>query len=98
MDLFVGSLPFKLTEDQLKELFQKFGEVESATIIINKMTRQNKGFGFVTMPNKVEASRAIDALNGYEILGRTIIVNESVKKEEAPRRDGCPSSSKSRRY
>ena len=94
MDIFVGSLPFKLKENELKELFEKHGEVSSAKIIIDKETRQNKGFGFVEMPNDNEALKAIDALNGVEIMGRIIKVNKSEKREpgatrpagEVPRR------------
>jgi RNA recognition motif-containing protein len=81
MDIFVGSLPFKIKSDQLKALFEEFGEVESVKIIMDKITRQNKGFGFVVMPNHHEAKLAIDALNGKEIMGRTIIVTVSEEKE-----------------
>ncbi len=82
MDIFVGSLPFKLKEEELRELFEKHGEVASAKIIIDKITRQNKGFGFVEMPNEAEAQAAIEALNGYEIEGRTINVSKSEPKEK----------------
>ena len=51
MDIYVGGLPFKMTEKELRSMFENYGEVESAKIIIDKITRQNKGFGFVTMPN-----------------------------------------------
>ena len=81
MDIFVGSLPFKLKENELRELFEKYGEVSSAKIIIDKETRQNKGFGFVEMPNDSEALKAIDALNGSEVMGRAIKVNKSEKRE-----------------
>jgi RNA recognition motif-containing protein len=59
MDIFVGSLPFKLKKTQLRELFEKYGEVTSATIIIDNITRQNKGFGFVEMPDEKQAYKAI---------------------------------------
>ena len=81
MDIFAGSLPFKLSEEDLKKLFEQFGEVNSAKIIIDKITRQNKGFGFIEMPNDNEALKAIEALNGFEVLGRQIVVNKSEKKE-----------------
>ena len=81
MDIFAGSLPFKIKSDQLRALFEEFGEVESVKIIMDKITRQNKGFGFVVMPNHHEAKLAIDALNGKEIMGRTIIVTVSEEKE-----------------
>jgi RNA recognition motif-containing protein len=82
MDIFIGSLPFKLKESELRELFQKFGEVSSAKIIINKATRQSKGFGFVSMPNDKEALNAIKALDGTELLGRNIEVTKS-KEDKA---------------
>jgi RNA recognition motif-containing protein len=86
MDIFAGSLPFKLKEEDLKQLFEQYGEVTSAKIIIDKITRQNKGFGFIEMPNEEEAKKAIEALNGFEILGRQIVVNKSEKdKKDAPR-------------
>lgn len=85
MDIFVGSLPFKLKETELKQLFESYGEVTSAKIIIDQITRQNKGFGFVEMPNDNEAEKAIAALNGSELSGRTIVVNKSEKRERGPR-------------
>lgn len=87
MDIFVGSLPFKLKEDELAALFAPFGEVNSAKIVIDKQSRQNKGFGFVDMPNKEEALNAIKSLHGTEVMGRAIIVNESIKREDNRRRD-----------
>lgn len=81
MDIFVGSLPFKLKEEELKKIFEQFGEVTSAKIIIDKITRQNKGFGFVGMPNDEDAAKAIDALDGTELMGRNIVVNKSGDKK-----------------
>lgn len=86
MDIFVGSLPFKIKSDQLKALFEAHGEVESVKIIMDKITRQNKGFGFVVMPNHHEAQLAIDALNGKEIMGRVITVTVSEEKEPENKR------------
>jgi RNA recognition motif-containing protein len=77
MDIYVGSIPFKWKEEKLKEIFGAYGEVESAKIIIDKITRQNKGFAFVTMPNDEEAKTAIAELDGVEMDGRNIIVNKS---------------------
>ncbi len=87
MDIFVGSLPFKLKEKELKELFEKYGEVTSAKIVKSKSTRQNKGFGFVEMPNELELRKAIFELNGLEIMGRNLEVSISDKKakEKAPK-------------
>jgi RNA recognition motif-containing protein len=79
MDIFVGSLPFKLKESELKEFFEQYGEVSSAKIIINKATRLSKGFGFVTMPNGKDAQNAIKMTNGKELQGRKIEVTRSEK-------------------
>jgi len=84
MDIFVGSLSFKLKESELREAFEKFGEVSSAKIIIDKITRQSKGFGFVEMPDEEQAKLAISELNGVEMYGRPLVVNESQKKERTP--------------
>ncbi|GLU53279.1 RNA recognition motif domain-containing protein [Dyadobacter frigoris] len=84
MDIFVGSLSFKLKESELREAFEKFGEVSSAKIIIDKITRQSKGFGFVEMPDEEQAKLAISELNGIEMYGRPLVVNESQKKERTP--------------
>ena len=86
MDIFVGSLPFKIKSDVLKALFEEHGEVESVKIIMDKITRQNKGFAFVVMPNHHEAAAAIKALNGKEIMGRTIIVTVSEEKKPESKR------------
>jgi RNA recognition motif-containing protein len=86
MDIFVGSLSFKLRESELREAFEKYGKVSSAKIIIDKITRQSKGFGFVEMPDETEARTAINALNGADMYGRPLVVNESQKRE--PRSDG----------
>ncbi|MEA5140798.1 RNA recognition motif domain-containing protein [Arcicella rigui] len=78
MDIYVGSIPFKWKESRLREIFEQYGEVASAKIIIDKITRQNKGFAFVQMPNDAEAKLAIESLNGAEIDERKIVVNESM--------------------
>ncbi|WP_439580992.1 RNA recognition motif domain-containing protein [Dyadobacter bucti] len=91
MDIFVGSLSFKLKESELREAFEKFGTVSSAKIIIDKITRQSKGFGFVEMPDEEQAKLAISQLNGAEMYGRPLVVNESQKKE-ARSDNGAPRS------
>ena len=78
MDIYVGSIPFKWKDARLKEIFEVYGKVTSAKIVIDKITRQNKGFAFVQMPNDAEAKLAIESLNGAEIDERKIIVNESI--------------------
>ena len=82
MNIYVGSLNFKMQETELKELFEEFGEVTSAKIIFDKYTGKSKGFGFVEMPNESEAKKAIEDLNGAEVSGRTIIVNESIERPQ----------------
>lgn len=81
MDIFAGSLPFKIKEKELQSLFEQFGEVSSVKIIIDKITRQNKGFGFIVMPNDGEALNAIEALDGSEVMGRQITVSMSEEKK-----------------
>jgi len=80
MEIFVGSLPFKSKEKDIQELFERFGEVSVVAIVIDKITRQNKGFGFVTMPNDEEALKAISELDKKEFMGRQIVVSKSEKK------------------
>lgn len=75
--LFVGSLPFSTTSEELEELFGKFGKVESATIITDKYSGRSRGFGFVEMSEDKDADKAIKELNGSEIQERKIIVSEA---------------------
>jgi RNA recognition motif-containing protein len=82
MNIFVGSLPFRLTEPELREIFEEYGEVSSAKIITDKFTGRSKGFGFVEMPNDEDAKKAIEALNGAEIDGRAIVVNQAEERSE----------------
>ncbi|MBI5220002.1 MAG: RNA-binding protein [Bacteroidia bacterium] len=82
MNIFVGSLPFGLKEDDLKEIFEEFGEVSSAKIITDKFSGRSKGFGFIEMPNIAEGKKAIEELNGAEIEGRAIVVNAAVEKKD----------------
>ena len=85
--LYVGGLPYKTTDDELRDLFSKAGTVTSATIIMDKMTGRSKGFGFVEMESDEEANSAIDMFNGQDFGGRNILVNEARPKEDRPRRD-----------
>jgi len=71
-----------MNEAELKEIFEEYGEVGSAKIIIDKYSGKSKGFGFVEMPNEAEAKKAIEELNGSEIQGRKIIVNESIERTD----------------
>jgi RNA recognition motif-containing protein len=76
-----------MNEAELKELFEEYGEVTSAKVIIDKYSGKSKGFGFVEMPNEAEAKKAIEELNGAEVQGRNIIVNESIERADRGRRD-----------
>ena len=84
MNLYVGNLPYRITEDQLKETFEEFGRVSSCTIIKDKVTGQSKGFGFLEMPESSEAQAAIGSLNGRDLMGRKINVNEARPRESRP--------------
>ena len=75
MNIYVGNLPFMITEDKLMDQFAAFGEVSSVKLITDKITGQARGFGFVEMPIQSEAEAAIKALNGTAIEGRVIQVN-----------------------
>lgn len=83
--LFIGGLPYTLTDSQLEAHFLKIGQVLSAKVITDRYSGQGKGFGFVEMANDEEAKKAIAELNGTELEGRKIVVNEA--RPEAPRRD-----------
>jgi len=88
--LYVGGLPYSVTEGRLQEIFAAHGTVESAKVIKDKFTGQSRGFGFVDMGSGGEAQRAIQALNGTDLDGRTLVVNEAKPME---RRDGGDSDS-----
>lgn len=81
MNIYVGNLSWNLKDQDLSDLFTPFGEVTSAKIVTDKLTQRSKGFGFVEMPNKEEAQNAINQLNGSEVDGRNLVVNESRPKE-----------------
>lgn len=86
--LYVGGLSYSTTEESLKDLFSQAGTVETATIITDKMSGRSKGFGFVEMSTDEEAQKAIEMLNGKELDGRTLTVNEArPMTERPPRRD-----------
>jgi len=75
--IYVGGLPFSVTDGQLQEIFGAYGTVESARVISDKFTGQSRGFGFVEMGSGNEAQQAISALNGTQLEGRTLTVNEA---------------------
>jgi len=82
MNLYVGNLAFGVTEENLKEIFSEFGEIESVHLIKDKFSGQSKGFGFVEMPDNAEADKAIKALNGSMQQGRPIKVNQAKPRKE----------------
>ena len=77
MKIFIGNLSFNVTEGDLRQAFEAFGQVASATVIRDEQSDRSKGFGFVEMPVQAEAQSAIAALNGQAFKGRTITVNEA---------------------
>jgi RNA recognition motif-containing protein len=80
--LYVGSLPYSTTEQQLSDLFAQHGSVQSAKVITDRFTGQSRGFGFVEMATDEEAQKAISALNGADLGGRTLVVNEARPQEK----------------
>lgn len=79
--LYVGGLPYSVTDEQLSELFEPHGTVESAKVITDRYTDRSRGFGFVEMSTQAEAEQAIQALNGSELGGRNLTVNVSKPRE-----------------
>src|SRR5215212_5404458 len=82
MNIYVGNLSWNLKDQDLANLFTPYGEVASAKIVMDKFTQRSKGFGFVEMANDEQAQAAIAQLNGSEVDGRNLVVNESRPKEE----------------
>ena len=80
MDIYVGNLPYSVTDGELQDLFAQFGEVSSARVISDRETGRAKGFGFVEMRDSADANKAIEALNGSNMNGRALRVNESQPK------------------
>ena len=83
MNIYVANIPFKASEEQLRTLFADHGEVASAKIIMDKFTQQSRGFGFVEINDDEAAKRAIEALNGYDFMGKTLAVNEARPKTDS---------------
>lgn len=86
MNIYVGNLSFKVSDQELMEVFEKFGDVTSAKVIKDRETGRSKGFGFVEIENEAAAQTAIDTLDGTEINGRTVKVNKARPKETAGNR------------
>jgi RNA recognition motif-containing protein len=83
MNIYVGNLAYETTGDQLRELFSQFGEVQSASVIMDRVTGRSRGFGFVEMSDDAQAQQAIDSLNAKEVNGRVLTVNQA--RERSPR-------------
>ena len=80
--LYVGGLPYEITDDRLQEIFSAHGTVESSRVITDRETGRSRGFGFVEMSSQEEAQQAIDKLNGTDLEGRSLTVNEAKPKEQ----------------
>jgi RNA recognition motif-containing protein len=88
MNIYVGNLSYNVTEEDLRQAFEAFGQVASASIIKDKFSNQSKGFGFVEMPVKEEAQAAITGMNGKQLKGRTLNVNEARPRSDDRRGGG----------
>ena len=86
MNIYVGNLPYSVTENELREAFGAYGNVDSVNVITDKFSGQSKGFGFVEMGNNSEADAAIKGLNETSMGGRNIKVNQAKPREERPQR------------
>ena len=85
MKLYVGNLSFETTENDLQDLFEQHGTVNEVALMMDRMTGKSRGFAFVTMNDKAQAEAALAALNGKEVGGRALNVNEARPREERPR-------------
>ena len=88
MNIYVGNLSFEVTEEDLQQAFEGFGQVVSVNIIKDRYSGNSRGFGFVEMPDKAESQSAIDGLNGKELKGRALNVNEARPRSETRRGGG----------
>lgn len=84
--LFIGNIDWGATEDDLRTLFSKYGELEEVVIVVDKFSNRSKGFGFVTFVNDDDAAKAMSELNGHELSGRELVVNEARPKQPRPER------------
>jgi RNA recognition motif-containing protein len=98
MNIYVGNLSYNVTEQELREAFEAFGKVASVNLIKDKYSGQSKGFGFVEMPEQSEALAAIEGLNGKEMKGRNLNVNEARPPAEGRRGGGGGDRRGGRRY
>ncbi len=99
INIYVGNLSFQTGDDQLKELFESYGQVESATIISDKATGRPRGFGFVKMPEREEGLKAIQELDSKDFMGRSLKVNEAKPRTDRDNdRQGFGSSGRNQRW
>src|SRR5947209_4334950 len=94
-NIYVGNLPWKISNEELSDLFQSHGAVRRAEVITDRETGRSRGFGFVEMENDAEAQKAIEALNGMDLQGRPLTVNEARQREERGGNGGGRSSGRS---
>ena len=88
MNIYVGNLSLDTTDDDLRQAFEAFGQVAATNIIKDRFSGESRGFGFVEMPSKEEAQAAIEGMNGQELKGNAVNVNEARPREEKPRGGG----------
>lgn len=88
MNIYVANIPFKASENELKELFEQHGDVASVKIVMDKLTNRSRGFGFVEMNDSAAGKQAIQELNGYNFQGKDLIVNEARPKSDDSRGGG----------
>jgi RNA recognition motif-containing protein len=97
MNIYVGNLPYTVREEELRQIFGSYGTVDSATVIIDKLSGRSRGFGFVEMNDDADAQSAIDAMNGSEVNGRALVVNQA-RAENGQRPSGGGRDREFRRY
>ena len=88
MNIYVGNLPYSVTDADLRETFSRFGEIAQVNLITDKFTGESKGFGFVEMSNNSQADAAIKGLNGTDMKGRNITVNQAKPRTDRPSHGG----------
>lgn len=87
MNIYVGNLPYTTGDSEVRTLFEQYGEVSSASVIMDKFTGKSRGFAFVDMPDNGNAQTAIETLNGQDFNGRAIVVREARPRQERPRKN-----------
>jgi RNA recognition motif-containing protein len=98
MNIFAGGLPYNLSETELRDFFEVYGEVSSVKIITDKLTGKGKGFGFIEMPDDEQAKSAIEDLNGAEVDGKPIVVNKSEERKDDHKRSNFSNANKKSNY